>query len=266
MAVPFMPLYVADYMADTAHLTTVEHGAYLLLIMTYWQRGEALPDDDKKLARIVGLQGRNWKRVRQEIEPFFEFRDNKWVHQRIEHQLTVMRSQSRANSLNGKKGGLAKAKASPSENLAKPKRTLSHTDTDTDTRETKVSQGECDDLLIYWQSIGKPLGLACWEKLSPKRKRTVQARIREHGIESIKAAMDRVHDSSFLRGERGDWGGANLDFIFRPDSVPNILEGKYDDRARPTTRQIGERLAASYESGNDCLPDGLPLVGAARGS
>ena len=131
MGVPFMPLYVADYMADTAHLTTVEHGAYLLLIMTYWQRGEPLPDDDKKLARIVGLQGRNWKRVRQEIEPFFEFRDNKWVHQRIEHQLTLMRSQSRANSLNGKKGGLAKAKASPSENLAKPKRTLSHTDTDT---------------------------------------------------------------------------------------------------------------------------------------
>jgi uncharacterized protein YdaU (DUF1376 family) len=139
MAVPFMPLYVADYMADTAHLTTVEHGAYLLLIMTYWQRGEALPDDDKKLARIVGLQGRNWKRVRQEIEPFFEFRDNKWVHQRIEHQLTVMRSQSRANSLNGKKGGLAKAKGSPSENLAKHKRTLSHTDIDIDTVEPKGS-------------------------------------------------------------------------------------------------------------------------------
>ena len=35
---------------------------------------------------------------------------------------------------------------------------------------------------------------------------------------------------------------------------------------KPTTRQIGERLAASYEGGNDCLPNGLPLIGAARGT
>jgi len=78
-----MPLYVRDYLADTAELSTLEHGAYLLLIMNYWQKG-GLPIEDAKLAKIVRLRMEQWRKVKPAIERFF---GPSWTHKRIEAEL-----------------------------------------------------------------------------------------------------------------------------------------------------------------------------------
>jgi len=124
-AIPYMPLYIADYLSDAAHLSTLEHGAYLLLIMTYWQRGEALPADDKKLARICRLGPREWAKIKPAICEFFEVTCNTWVHKRVERELQSVR----AKSLKKRNGGLARAKQMHSSCSARAQQT----DTDTDT-------------------------------------------------------------------------------------------------------------------------------------
>lgn len=78
-----MPLYIADYRADTAHLSASEHGAYLLLIMHYWTTG-ALPDDDRQLARIACMTTAQWKNARTTVRAFFH---DDWRHKRIDAEL-----------------------------------------------------------------------------------------------------------------------------------------------------------------------------------
>ena len=80
---PWMPLYVGDYLGDTGHLTTTQHGAYLLLMMHYWRKGE-LPDDDKQLSKITKLPLKTWCDYRPTLQDFFH---EGWKHKRIDAEL-----------------------------------------------------------------------------------------------------------------------------------------------------------------------------------
>lgn len=84
MSRPWMPLYPADFLADTEHLTAAESGAYLLLLMHYWQRGQ-LPDDDARLTRIARMTEAEWRTARPVIAAFFEHPG--WKHGRVEDEL-----------------------------------------------------------------------------------------------------------------------------------------------------------------------------------
>jgi uncharacterized protein YdaU (DUF1376 family) len=128
-ALPYMPLYAADYLADTAHLTTAQHGAYLLLLMNYWQRGGPLPDDDTRLARIARVGPREWAKMRGTISEFFSIADGNWSHNRVDSELARVESKS----LKSKRA----AQASVQRRFGSRKADAEPTDTEADTSKTE---------------------------------------------------------------------------------------------------------------------------------
>ena len=104
---PWMPLYVGDYLGDTGHLTTTQHGAYLLLMMHYWRKGE-LPDDDRQLSKIAKLPLKTWCDYHATLQDFFY---EGWKHKRIDVELAKMTRVSAKRAIAGQKGGLGSALA-----------------------------------------------------------------------------------------------------------------------------------------------------------
>jgi uncharacterized protein YdaU (DUF1376 family) len=150
-ALPYMPLFVADYLADTAHLTTQQHGAYMLLIMNYWQRGAPLPDDDARLAKIARVGPREWSRMRDTISEFFSIADGTWSHSRIASEL----SRVEAKSLKSKKAAQASVQRRFGERStpAEPTDTQAHTRVPLD-----KSNGAADADKQFWESAKAYLG------------------------------------------------------------------------------------------------------------
>ena len=101
MSRPWMPLYIGDYLRDTRHLSTLQHGAYLLLIMEYWTKG-SLPSDSKNLRRICQLSRQQWASNSQAIASMFT---PDWRHARIERELEKCRQISMKRAVYGAKGG-----------------------------------------------------------------------------------------------------------------------------------------------------------------
>lgn len=67
----WMPLLVDKYLGDTTHLTTEQHGAYLLLLMTLWKRDGVLPAKEEQLSGIARMSTAKWKASREVLLEFF---------------------------------------------------------------------------------------------------------------------------------------------------------------------------------------------------
>jgi uncharacterized protein YdaU (DUF1376 family) len=100
--------YCGDYQRDTAHLSLAEHGAYTMLLDTYFSVEKALPSDLPSLYRVCRAMTRlEQQAVKSVAEQFFPvsaadgFRHN----QRADREIAKARPKIEAARNNGRKGG-----------------------------------------------------------------------------------------------------------------------------------------------------------------
>lgn len=101
----WMPFYVTDYLGDTMHLSTTQHGAYLLLLLACWKAGGDLPDDDAQLASIARMSAGDWKKSAQVLRRFFDAAEGALSHGRVKKELDKAKELSAKRSAIGKTGG-----------------------------------------------------------------------------------------------------------------------------------------------------------------
>lgn len=101
---PAFPLWTDAYLADTKHLTTIEHGTYMLLLIAMWRGGGVLPNDDKRLARFAGLHANQWARVKGTIMEFMRVSDDGLTitQGRLADELQYVRDHSKRQSKNAR--------------------------------------------------------------------------------------------------------------------------------------------------------------------
>lgn len=110
---PAIPLFGDAYLADTRHLTLEEHGAYLQLMMIAWRiEGCCLPDDDKRLARMLGISLGKWEKLKPTVMDFWTLENGVWKQGRLSKERKFVEEKRAKN----KSSAEARWNAQPIEN------------------------------------------------------------------------------------------------------------------------------------------------------
>jgi uncharacterized protein YdaU (DUF1376 family) len=82
----YFRFFTGDYRRATPHLTTEEHGAYLLIIMAMFDGGGDLPNDPVLLQRASTVKPHRWPRVWKTLAPFFTVEGDRIFQKRIKEE------------------------------------------------------------------------------------------------------------------------------------------------------------------------------------
>lgn len=236
-----MPLYVADYLADTSRLTTEQHGAYLLLILDYWRNGSP-PDNDEVLRQITKLSPDAWSNAQAMLKSFFDIIDGRLVHHRIEKELLTARknrefAKERASKAAKTRWGHATSNA-PSNQQAmldecsSPSPSYKNNNTSPSGDQTPIEKPS--DTIDYAGIVNlyhKILPeLAAVRNLTDKRRKAIRGccatKPRYSELEFWEAYFQSVRKSNFLMGREKNWM-ADFDFLVTHSKFIKIIEGAY---------------------------------------
>lgn len=98
--IAWVRLFLKEFRGHTGVLTPAGVGAYMRLLIAYLEQQEPLEDDDRRLARIVGVSLTEWKKLRPEIEDVMDVRDGHFHDQLADERIRHFKDVSATNRAN----------------------------------------------------------------------------------------------------------------------------------------------------------------------
>ena len=223
----WFPFYPGDYLRDTMHLRLEHHGAYLLLLLCFWDAKGVMPDDDETFAGIVRVPLDDWKsKFRPKLAPFFKISNGQWTQSRVQREYNRSQHVRKVRSEVGKLGGRPKQHESKTQSKEKAigiandkQNETSHSHSHSHSQNTQ-SQSE----IIYAQYP---------RKVSRKKALLkIEAALKTHGFELVNDAVARFSEA---------WKGAT-DLRFCPHPMTWFGQERFLDA--PETWKNGHSKTA----------------------
>lgn len=272
-----MQLYVADYLGDTRHLTTEQHGAYLLILMAMWRSGGTVPDDEAKLARIVGLSVTKWRKISSDVIDFFDRCEAGFTQKRLAAELAFAEEKSQKRSEAGKAGVRAKALKSNKAATANGSAMLKHSpEPEPDSKKENLtgSPKKGSRLPIDWMPSDADLDFAFSLQIPPHEVTREADKFRDHWIAQ-----------SGARGVKLDWPATWRNWCrnrrgagpsgkpkangngSKPSGMAGILAERRRQASGPDDVSAGGRILPEDDGLSGIwINPGEPPAGAGRGS
>jgi uncharacterized protein YdaU (DUF1376 family) len=107
-----MPMFWAEFFADTEHMSDDAAHAYLFLIGHAWLRKAKLANDDRALARMARVSFKKWKAIKPEVLSLWvldEADGGWWSQKRLTKEWLFVSRRAEDNRKNGSLGGTRSA-------------------------------------------------------------------------------------------------------------------------------------------------------------
>lgn len=116
----------------------------------------------------------------------------------------------------------------------------------TDSKES-VCRTEVQRVVDAWNSLSD-IGIKSVSKMSStsKRYKSLVARIKEYGPDTVIEAMEHIRNSDFLRGKNRNGWTITFDWFILPNNFPKVLDGNFDNQQGTQQRTGDAKLDRLY--------------------
>jgi uncharacterized protein YdaU (DUF1376 family) len=255
---------VADYRADTAHLSLLEHGIYRQLMDWYYLDEKPIPLATQVVMRRLAMGSEGLHNLENVLTDFFHKTEKGYCHKRIEQEIAHYRAKAAKNRVNGQLGGRPRktqvvddggAVINPQQSEVNPNH-----EPQTSNHSEKIlceTSRQADDFSYFWQcypkKTGKGAALKAWNKLKPPVKQILAA------LQWQKVSKPWVEGfiplpTTYLNQERWNdepesqlGGGAAQEFY---QAKPVKRSDNFGQRLSQSVAQVGIKKASEEKHGN----------------